>query len=425
MIRVGKTIRKYLNSSNKKILIENFLSLSTLQFFNYLLPLITLPYLVRILGAEKYGIIVYAQSVVSLFNIITDFGFNLTGVKAVSENQNNKPKLEFIFTNVYTIKFILLGICSLILLLLILLVPKFKADCLVFVFSFGITIGYTLFPSWFFHGMEKMKYITIFNIASKFIFTILIFIIVKNPEDYYMVPFINSLGFLLSGFVGFNLVLRKYKISIRLKRIFLSKHMKEGIFVFISIGSSSLLYLSPNIILGSILGYNYSAYYSGAEKILSAFKNVVTIINQVLFPRFAAIKSDNKTSYLKVWMKLFKVLILISFVISLLVFLLSKTFVTFILTAEFLVSISTLRILSITIILQATILFFGQQGLLIIGKVKELAITQLIPSILFLLVAPLLLKLNENYSIFLVIFVVCQLLIVLFRVLLSKTIQFF
>jgi O-antigen/teichoic acid export membrane protein len=48
--------------------------------------------------------------------------------------------------------------------------------------------------------------------------------------------------------------------------------MKEGIFVFISIGSSSLLYLSPNIILGSILGYNYSAYYSGAEKILSAFK---------------------------------------------------------------------------------------------------------------------------------------------------------
>jgi O-antigen/teichoic acid export membrane protein len=145
----------------------------------------------------------------------------------------------------------------------------------------------------------------------------------------------------------------------------------------------------------------------------------------VLFPRFAAIKSDNKTSYLKVWMKLFKVLILISFVISLLVFLLSKTFVTFILTAEFLVSISTLRILSITIILQATILFFGQQGLLIIGKVKELAITQLIPSILFLLVAPLLLKLNENYSIFLVIFVVCQLLIVLFRFYFSKTIQFF
>jgi PST family polysaccharide transporter len=195
MIRVGKTIRKYLNSSNKKILIENFLSLSTLQFFNYLLPLITLPYLVRILGAEKYGIIVYAQSVVSLFNIITDFGFNLTGVKAVSENQNNKPKLEFIFTNVYTIKFILLGICSLILLLLILLVPKFKADCLVFVFSFGITIGYTLFPSWFFHGMEKMKYITIFNIASKFIFTILIFIIVKNPEDYYMVPLLTHLVF--------------------------------------------------------------------------------------------------------------------------------------------------------------------------------------------------------------------------------------
>ncbi len=94
--------------SKKKVLILNFLSLSGVQVANYILPLITVPYIVRILEPEKYGLIAFSQVIIQYFNILTDFGFNFSATKEVSINRNDKDKISEIFCTVMLIKAILI-----------------------------------------------------------------------------------------------------------------------------------------------------------------------------------------------------------------------------------------------------------------------------------------------------------------------------
>ncbi len=194
--------------NNKKV-IENFSYLSVLQILNMLIPLIVFPYLIRILGGDIYGLVIYAQAIIGYFVVLINFGFNITATKEISINKDNKEKLNRIISSVLILKAILFLISFLILTTLIIVIPEFREHKLLFYLTLWMCIYEFIFPVYFFQGIEEMKYITIITIISRTIFLGLIFLMVKESEDYLLVPIINGMGAIIAGIISQYIVIKR------------------------------------------------------------------------------------------------------------------------------------------------------------------------------------------------------------------------
>jgi len=278
-----------------RIIASNFMSLTILQAANYILPLIVLPFLVRILGPDKFGLVMFAQAMITFFNVIVDFGFNLSGTREISLAREDKKKLSELFSSILLIKFGLIIVGFLLLLIIVELFTRFKIDAQIYYLSFGIVIGQALFPVWFFQGIEKMKFVTLINILAKVIFTILIFLAIRNKEDYLLVPLFNSLGFIVAGLIGLGISL-KHVDFIKPKWDTVKRLFLESLSLFIS-NFAVNLYTTCNVfILGIFTGNTIVGVYSSMEKLILAMKNIYVPLYQALFPWLAKqteIKQNN------------------------------------------------------------------------------------------------------------------------------------
>ena len=176
---------------SNSLVLKNFSFLAILQIFNLALPLVTIPYVISIVGAENYGLLAFSLATIMYFNIIVDYGFNLTATREVAVHREDLNKLKEIFGSVITIKTILMLLCFMVLLMLVFFVDVFSLHSKLYLFTFGIVVGQAFFPIWFFQGMEDMKYITYLNVISKSLFTVAIFIFLKEENDVFLVPLFN------------------------------------------------------------------------------------------------------------------------------------------------------------------------------------------------------------------------------------------
>ena len=295
-------------SNNKKTLFENFFSLSVLQGANMILPLITFPYLVRVLGIELFGLINFASAIVGFFAILVSFGFDLSATKDISINRDDKEKVSEIFSSVMIIKFGLFTLSLIILSMLVFFIDSFHNNSLLYYMTFGIVFGNMIFPSWFFQGIEKMKYITIITVIAKIFFTIFIFLLVRNQDDFIFVPLLYSLGAIISGIISLIIIFNLYKI----KLYFPSKHIvlkqfKSSYFYFVSrIANNGSRYFATSIV-GVYFGNSTLGYYTLVEKLFYAFSSIGGIVSQTIFPYMSRTKD----------LIFFKKILLISMIITL------------------------------------------------------------------------------------------------------------
>lgn len=287
-------------NNTKKRLIENFFSLSLLQIANYILPLITIPYLVRVLGPEKFGLVSFAQAFIQYFVIITDYGFHLTATRKISLYRNQTDKINEIFSSVFAAKIFLCFLSLLLLLVVVFSIEKFRVNWLLYFVTFGIVAGNMLFPVWLFQGMEQMKYITYINVSSKAIFTFFIFIIVKSEDHYLRVAFLNSAGYLFSGIISLYVVSTAFGIRPHIpKWVSVKEEMKDGFYVFLSFIGERLYTTSNIFILGLLTSNTAVGYYSAGERLVKALQGLFQPVSQVIYPHISYTASQSLERTLK------------------------------------------------------------------------------------------------------------------------------
>lgn len=335
---------------DKKIITSNYLSLLVLQIANYLLPLLVLPYLVRVLGAENFGLIMFAQSLATFLIVFVDFGFNLSGTREISLARNDKQKLSEIFSAIMFIKFWLILIASVLLFVIVNIFSRFSVDAEIYYLSFGVVIGQALFPVWFYQGIEKMKFITITNIAAKTIFTLLVFVFIRLQTDYILVPIFNSLGFIVAGIFGLLFCYRF--IDFKLPSIALmNRLLLESYSLFISNFATSLYTASNVFILGIFGGNIIAGVYSSMEKLVLAIKNIYLPLYQALYP-WLTTQSD--MIKIKTIEKIRPIIFIVSLLITLFILLFGKTMLSIIYNDNLITSYSIIfKILSFISIFSA------------------------------------------------------------------------
>lgn len=373
---------------DKRKLLSNFFSLAILQGTNYILPLITLPYLVRVLGPGQYGLIAFAQAFIQYFVLITDYGFNLTATREISIHKENKHKVSKIFSIVMFIKLNFMIISFIAMLIIVLLVDKFTADLWIYIFTFGTVVGNVLIPIWFFQGMEKMKFITALNILAKLLSTISIFVFINSADDILMVPLINASSFIFSGILALLIIFMKFKIKISIpNKREIKQQLFEGWHVFISQIAVSLYTISNTFILGVFTNNTIVGYYASGEKLVKAVQGLIQPISQTIYPHISKLASNSKREAIRFISKAFYFVGFITLIMSSILLFFAEPIVSLVLGNQYTNSIIVVQILSFLPFIIGLSNILGIQTMLTFNYKKEFSKIIITSSILNLVIA--------------------------------------
>lgn len=356
-------------AKERRVVMGNFASLSALQAITYFLPVIILPYLFRVIGAEKFGLIAFAQAFVQYFMILTDYGFNISATKEISLCRDEHAKVCKVFSAVMTVKIALALISFVILGLIVYFVPKFRNDWLVYALSFGAVAGNTLFPIWFFQGTEKMKHIADLNIAGGIIYALCIFFFVRAPEDYLMVPLITSAVFMVTGILGQYIAYRRFDITYALPGYNnVRRQLKAGWDIFISNVAINAYTTTRVFAIGLLTTNTITGYYSVAEKIANFFQTFpLASFSQAIFPRLSKIFHKNRRKAFKMMSRIQQITVRISLIFLPLAVFLAHFIVRIVCGGDYGETVLSLRLLLIAVFFVSANAF-RVQFLLVSGK---------------------------------------------------------
>ena len=277
----------------------------------------------------------------------------------------------------------LMLISLLLLIIAIVTIPYFRENKSILLISFLLVPGNIFFPEWFFQAMERMKFITILSLTSKMIFTLSVFIFIKEKSDFILQPLFMSLGFIVSGFFATYIIIAKWKIKIhkpKFKKIF--KTIKGSTDVFINNIMPNLYNSFSVVLLGFYGGSVANGLLDAGSKFINISQQFLMIISRVFFPLLSR-KIDSHDLYAKIN-------IYLSIIACISLFILAPFIIKIFYTEEFLSAVVVLRIMSISIIFSALISTFGTNFMIVKGYEKILRNITIVCSLVgFILAFPL------------------------------------
>ncbi|ATD54286.1 flippase [Clostridium chauvoei] len=278
--------------SIKKNLIYNV----TYQMLILILPLITTPYISRVIGVDGVGVQSYTYSIVNYFVLFAMLGINNHGNRSVAMVRDNKENLSRVFLSIYSVQVII----SLIMIIfysiyVYFIVDKYK---IIFLIQLIYIISALFDINWFFFGIEEFKLTVIRNTIIKLLSVLSIFIFVKDKNDLYIYSLILALGVLIGQLILWKFIGRYIKlIKIDINNIL--EQIKPILILFIPIVAISIYKIMDKIMIGSMNTITQVGFYENSEKIINIPIGIIVALGTVMLPKISNLEAKGKKNQSK------------------------------------------------------------------------------------------------------------------------------
>lgn len=281
---IQSRIKKALNKENK-VVAGNFLSLFLLKGIDFLIPLLTLPYLLRVIGNDGYGQIMFALALINYFIGFAYYGFNITGTRFVAANKGSKMRLQYIYTVVNSTRLFLCLVSSILVVGLVFSIPSFREYSMLYLLFTPMIWGGALLSDWMYQGVERMKYIAILNTGVRLIFLIAVFAFIHGQKDLWVYPLSLSVAYIVSAFISHRLLRRLFGLKFRLCRFkHISKRLRVDFPIFINQFVPTLYNNTSGFILGLVAPISMVGIYSAIKKVADIFVTLTDLFTRAIFP---------------------------------------------------------------------------------------------------------------------------------------------
>ena len=326
---------------------KNFIYNIIYQILILIIPLITAPYLSRVIFSKGVGIYSYTYSIVNYFMLLTLLGVNNYGNRTIARVRDDKEKLSKTFWSIYSLQLIM-GIIMIIIYIgyILLFDNKYKMIALIqslFILSAMLDIN------WLFFGLEEFKKTITRNTFVKIVNVILIFLLVKSKNDVWKYTIIMSGMTCLSQLILWGFTKEKIKF-VKIKWKDITKHIKPNLILFIPVIAVSLYKIMDKVMLGFFSGVTEVGLYESAEKIINIPLTIITSLGTVMLPRISNIISKGNEELVKKYIsKSISFVSFLSFAMFLGLFAISEKFAPIYFGSSFQKSGTIIKLLSVTL----------------------------------------------------------------------------
>ena len=270
----------------KSKVLKNGIWLIILQIVNTIIPVITIPYITRILGASEYGVFSIALNWVTYLQVLVEFGFGLSGARKVAMlKEDNKKELNKIYNDIISARIVLLVI-SFIVMSIIAFISKFEMKVYIgMLVLFMMIIGTTFQLTWLFQGKQDMKFITVVNVIARLISFVLIFVLVKSSSDLYLYCMLYSITMLISSIISNIIAYKKYGLKFRISNIIeIKEEINDAKYLFASSAMAKIFNGFGITILGIVSTSKMTGIYSAIFKLPYVLTMFFYPITQAIYP---------------------------------------------------------------------------------------------------------------------------------------------
>jgi len=369
----------------------NFIYSSILTVSNFLFPLLTFPYISRVLGVNNVGIYNWVGGIIQYFIIFSMMGIGIVGIREVAKNKNNSEDLSKTFSSLLILTLLTTIISLLVLFVLMAIVPKIANYHEMFYIGAANIFINLFLVEWFFKGIENFKYITIRSIIVKSLYVISVFVFVRHREDYVTYYFLTVSAVILNAFL--NWIYCKKFVHFTFKSINLKPFIKPFIILGIYLLFNSMYSTFNVAYLGFVGGNKEVGYYTTATKLYGILLAFFSAFTGVMLPRISALVAENNfTEVNRLIGRSFEILYTFCFPIIIFFMFFAPQVINIIAGAGYEGSILPMRIVMPLMIIIGTEEILIIQLLMPLNKDKAIFINSLIGAVIGISLAVILVK---------------------------------